>query len=94
VRTASPTMADGQRIQFGDDIHSVKQSESSPYATALDKSKMSQKVTGFDIEEKAVEIANADLNHKKKQVRPELSPITSELTSCVFRLTRDGFCYG
>jgi KUP system potassium uptake protein len=56
-------------IQFGDEIRPVKSNGAPPYTTVLRDSKVSQRITSHDLEEKAVRLANEDLNTKKKQVR-------------------------
>jgi hypothetical protein len=54
-----------QRIQFGEEIHPVKTGTSKVY----NKDPSLSEKNGFDIEDRAMQIANADLNQKKKQVR-------------------------
>ncbi len=55
-----------QHIQFGDDINPAKAPNSSyGYKQEL---AISEKLAGVDAEERAIQIANADLNHKHKQV--------------------------
>jgi hypothetical protein len=56
-------------IQFGDEIRPVKSNGAPPYTSVLRDSKVSQRITSHDLEEKAVQLANVDLNTKKKQVR-------------------------
>jgi len=54
------------RIQFGEEIHPVKTTGSAAYRKEL---AATEKARGdFDIEERAAQLANADLNSKKKQV--------------------------
>ena len=53
-----------QRIQFGEDIHPVKTASSKVY----NKDPSVSEKNGLDIEDRAVQIANEDLNQKKKQV--------------------------
>jgi KUP system potassium uptake protein len=53
-----------QRIQFGEEIHPVKTATSKVY----NKDPSLSEKNGFDIEDRAMQIANADLNQKKKQV--------------------------
>jgi hypothetical protein len=58
-----------QHIQFGDDINPAKTPNSSyGYKQEL---AISEKPAGVDAEERALQIANADLNHKHKQVSSE-----------------------
>lgn len=67
-------MADSEtspRIQFGEDIHPVKTSTSKVY----NKDASLSEKNGFDVEDRALQIANADLNQKKKQVS-ESRPIS------------------
>lgn len=59
-----------QRIQFGEDIQPVKTNKS---ATAYSKAQdgypsSSEKSGAVDVEDRAVQIANEDLNKKNKQV--------------------------
>ncbi|KAG4029088.1 hypothetical protein MFRU_017g00260 [Monilinia fructicola] len=61
-----------QHIQFGDEIKPVRSNRSNisnglPFGDVLGESKVSQAATSHDFEEKALEIANEDLNRKKKQ---------------------------
>lgn len=56
-----------QRLQFGD-INPVKAADETAYTSALKNSKISEKATYADLEDQAVQIADADLNRKKKQV--------------------------
>ncbi|KAL3423616.1 potassium transporter [Phlyctema vagabunda] len=56
-----------QRIQFGDEINPAVTTEDTGYSSALNSSKVSEKVTYADLEAQAIEIANADVNRKKKQ---------------------------
>lgn len=63
----SRTMADSetvQRIQFGEEIYPVKTKTSNVY----NKEHSPSEKNDFDIEDRAMQIANADLNKKKKQV--------------------------
>jgi KUP system potassium uptake protein len=61
-------MADAlQRIQFGDEIHPVKSTGTTAYSGTRKDAFLSEKTGGYDLEEKAVNIANEDLNRKKKQ---------------------------
>jgi KUP system potassium uptake protein len=53
-----------QRIQFGEEIHPVKPSTSKVY----NKDPSLSEKKSFDVEDRAIQIANADLNQKKKQV--------------------------
>lgn len=53
-----------QRIQFGEEIHPVKTATSKVY----NKDPSLSEKRSFDVEDSAVQIANADLNRKKKQV--------------------------
>lgn len=53
-----------QRIQFGEDIHPAKTAISKVY----NEDPSFPEKNGFDIEDRAMQIANADLNQKKKQV--------------------------
>jgi KUP system potassium uptake protein len=54
-----------QRVAFGDGIHPVKSTGATVYSTGR-KQSISEK-DGYDIEERAAQIADADLNRKKKQ---------------------------
>ena len=54
-----------QRIAFGDGIHPVKSSGPDVYSKTL-KQSVSEK-NDFDVEDRAAQIADADLNRKKKQ---------------------------
>ncbi|KAI9645857.1 hypothetical protein NHQ30_005293 [Ciborinia camelliae] len=58
-----------EHIQFGDEIKPVRSNKSNgvAFGDVLAESKVSQTVTSHDFEEKALEIANEDLNKKKKQ---------------------------
>lgn len=60
-----------QRIQFGEEIHPVKTSTSKVY----NKDASLSEKNGFDIEDRALQIANADLNREKKQVS-EFMPVS------------------
>lgn len=84
---------DGQRIQFGADINVAKPSEKSVYTQVLDDSAVSQRVTTQDLEERAVQLANSDLNHKKKQVGAA-DVVRWSLANKPNRLTQDGCFYG
>ncbi len=53
-----------QRVQFGEDINPVKTATSNVY----NKDYSLSEKNGFDVEDRAMQIANADLNQKKKQV--------------------------
>jgi KUP system potassium uptake protein len=53
-----------QRIHFGEEIHPAKSATSKTY----NKDPSISEKNGFDIEDHAMQIANADLNQKKKQV--------------------------
>jgi KUP system potassium uptake protein len=55
-----------QRIAFGEGIHPVKSAGATIYSTGR-KQSVSEK-DGYDVEERAAQIADADLNQKKKQV--------------------------
>jgi hypothetical protein len=59
-----------QHIQFGDDIQPVKTASSAAiYKKEGLMPSLSEKPAGYDEEERnAARIADADLNHKKKQV--------------------------
>ncbi|KAM3068697.1 hypothetical protein ACMFMG_010875 [Clarireedia jacksonii] len=61
-----PQQQQQPHIQFGDEIKPVK-SHGVPYTDVLRESKVSQRVTSHDLEEKAVQLANEDLNTKRKQ---------------------------
>ena len=64
-------MADlSQHIQFRDEIKPVRSNRSNglAFGDVLAESKVSQMASSYDFEEKALEIANEDLNKKKKQV--------------------------
>lgn len=64
----STKMADpSQHIQFRDEIKPVR-SNGLAFGDVLAESKVSQMASSYDFEEKALEIANEDLNKKKKQV--------------------------
>jgi KUP system potassium uptake protein len=54
-----------QRVAFGDGIHPVKSSGPTVYTTSR-KESISEK-NGYDVEDRAAQIADADLNRKKKQ---------------------------
>ncbi|KAF4636440.1 hypothetical protein G7Y89_g1645 [Cudoniella acicularis] len=57
-----------QRIQYGEETNPVKSKNGSTvYASAHDEHSLSEKNHGPDLEERAVQLANADLNAKKKQ---------------------------
>ena len=56
-----------QRIQFGDEISPVKKTVTS-YSNANKDPSLSEKAGGYDLEERAIQIADQDLNQKKKQV--------------------------
>jgi KUP system potassium uptake protein len=60
-----------QRIQFGEGIHPVKTATSKVY----NKDPSFSEKNGFDIEDRAIQIANADLNQKKKQVSDSIPNI-------------------
>ncbi|CAD6442667.1 46d617b6-b905-4ce3-b3ef-7f9893f81754 [Sclerotinia trifoliorum] len=63
-------MADpAQQIHFGDEIKPMRSNRSNrlAFSDVLAESKVSQAATSHDFEEKALEIANEDLNKKKKQ---------------------------
>ena len=53
-----------QHIQFGGEIHPVKTAASKVY----EKDPSLSEKNDFDVEDRAMQIANADLNQKKKQV--------------------------
>ena len=55
-----------QYIQFGEEIQPARTTASKAYTKDL--ASFSEKSAGVDLEERAVQIANEDLNHKKKQV--------------------------
>ena len=55
-----------QHIAFGEGIHTVKSTGATVYSTGRRPS-VSEK-DGYDVEERAAKIADADLNQKKKQV--------------------------
>ena len=57
-----------QHIQFGDEINPVKTASSRVYSIASKEPSLPEKAAGHDLEEKAVQIANEDLNRKRKQV--------------------------
>jgi KUP system potassium uptake protein len=54
-----------QHIQFGEEIQPARTTASKAYTKDL--ASFSEKSAGVDLEERAVQIANEDLNHKKKQ---------------------------
>ena len=56
------------RIQFGEEIHPAKTGGSKVYSTAKRDPSLSENGGSYDVEEKAVQIANDDLNRKNKQV--------------------------
>jgi hypothetical protein len=60
-------MAD-HRIQFRDEIHPVKTSNSRVHPIEKSSPSIIEKEASYDEEEKALRIANEDLNRKKKQV--------------------------
>ncbi|PQE18635.1 potassium transporter protein [Rutstroemia sp. NJR-2017a BVV2] len=62
-----PQQQQQPHIQFGDEIKPVKSNAAPPYTAVLRDSKVSQRITSHDLEEKAVRLANTDLNTKKKQ---------------------------
>jgi hypothetical protein len=67
----SLAMADStpiQRIQFGDEISQVK-STKNVYTSAHKHPSLDEKAGAVDFEERAIQIADADLNKKKKQAR-------------------------
>jgi hypothetical protein len=77
-----------QHIQFGEEIQPTRTTASKAYTKDL--ASFSEKYAGVDLEERAVQIANEDLNHKKKQVRK--APKARSLISDIFRdLHRMGF---
>lgn len=58
-----------QRVQYEEGIHPVKsKNESAHYSKALEEHALSEKNSSADLEERAVRLANADLNRKNKQV--------------------------
>ena len=61
-----------QRIQFGDEINPIRKT-STAYSNAVKEPSLSEKAAGHDLEEKAIQIADQDLNQKKKQVRTSRS---------------------
>jgi hypothetical protein len=77
-----------QHVQFGEEIQPARMTASKAYTNDL--ASFSEKSAGVDLEERAVQIANEDLNHKKKQVRK--SPQAPSLNPDMFRdLHRMGF---
>ncbi|KAH6681627.1 putative potassium transporter 5 [Halenospora varia] len=57
-----------QRVQYEEGIHPVKsKNESAHYSKALEEHALSEKNSSADLEERAVRLANADLNRKNKQ---------------------------
>jgi hypothetical protein len=77
-----------QHIQFGEEIQPARTTASKAYTKDL--ASFSEKSAGVDLEERAIQIANEDLNHKKKQVRK--SPQAPSLNPDMFRdLHRMGF---
>ncbi|RDW71230.1 putative potassium transporter 8 [Coleophoma cylindrospora] len=56
-----------QRIQFSEEINPATSGNEATYNSALRESKVSQKTTYADLEEQAIQIADADLNRKNKQ---------------------------
>lgn len=56
------------RIQFEGETHPVKTTGEATSSTVQNGASLSEEVEGYDLEAKAVQIADADLNHKKKQV--------------------------
>lgn len=64
------------RIQFGEDIQPVKTNKSATvYSKAHDGYPSSSEKSGaVDVEDRAVQIANEDLNKKNKQVSPSAIP--------------------
>lgn len=53
------------RVQFGEGIYPVK--SAGAYSTAHKEPSISEKA-GYDVEDRAAQIADVDLNQKKKQV--------------------------
>lgn len=60
---AQPT----SHAQIGDEIHPVRTTQSRTFAIDEDPS-LKRKAASYDHEEKAIQIADADLNRKNKQV--------------------------
>lgn len=56
-----------QRVAFGDDIHPVKSAGATIYSTGRKQSISEKDGDSYDIENRAAQIANEDLNQKKKQ---------------------------
>lgn len=81
-------------IQFGDEIQPVKSNGAPSYTAVLRDSKVSQRVTSHDLEEKAVQLANEDLNTKKKQVRCATPLERCSPTNWTQRHTGVGCYYG
>jgi hypothetical protein len=65
------TMADSepiQRVQFGEEIHPVKTTKSvRSYTTFVKDAALAEKTEEADLEQRADQIADSDLNRKKKQ---------------------------
>lgn len=61
---ADPTPA--PRIQFGEEIHPVK--SAGVYSAMVKDAALLEKNGGLDLEQRALQIADSDLNRKKKQV--------------------------
>jgi len=55
-----------QRVQFGEEIHPVK--STGVYSSTVREASLSEKNEDVNFEERAVQIADADANRKKKQV--------------------------
>lgn len=55
-----------QRLQFEDGIHPIKTAGSRAYSISSKERPLPEKAGGYDLEERAVQIANDDLNRKKK----------------------------
>ena len=80
------------KIQFGDEIHPIKTTPSRVFPINEDPS-LARKAAGYDYEEKAIQIANDDLNRTNKQVRDALARCDARDTD-TGRLTQDGLSYG
>jgi hypothetical protein len=68
------------RIQFGDEIKPVKSGSATVYATAAGRNpSLSEKYDSNDVEIGARNVADEDINRKKKQVRQASSMYSSDI---------------
>ena len=70
MSTPEPSPLTAQRIQFGDEISPVKSTGATAYSDGHKEPSLVEKRADYDTEEMALQIADADLNSRKKQVRP------------------------